>query len=85
MIEFVCALLLVYTGVIFVRIVLSWFPIEPGSGLSGLYRVLYDITEPVMAPVRGLMPNVGGGGVAIDFSPIIVLVGLFILRGVLCG
>lgn len=85
MTEFICALLLVYLAVVFIRIVLSWFPTEPGSSIASLHRVLYDLTEPVLAPVRGLLPTVGGGGMAIDLSPIIVILGLTIIRGVLCG
>lgn len=82
--ELVCALLLVYFVVLFARIILSWFPVQPGSSLASVHRVLYDLTEPVLAPVRGLIPPLGGGGMAFDLSPIIVFVGLSIIRGVLC-
>lgn len=82
--ELVCALLLVYFMVLFARIILSWFPVQPDSGLASVHRVLHDLTEPVLAPVRGLIPPLGGGGMAFDLSPIIVFVALSILRGVLC-
>lgn len=84
MLDLLCSFLLVYFFVLFARIILSWFPMEPGSGLASVHRVLYDLTEPVLAPVRGLIPPLGGSGMAFDLSPIIVFVALTILRGVIC-
>lgn len=81
----VCAFLTVYFVVMIARILLSWFPMQPGSPLASIHRLLYDLTEPVLAPVRGLIPPVGGGGMAFDLSPIVVFVGLQILRAALCG
>lgn len=79
-----CAFLLVYFFVLFARIILSWFPMEPGSGLASVHRVLYDLTEPVLAPVRGLIPPLGGSGMAFDLSPIIVFVALTIIQSAIC-
>lgn len=44
-------------------------------------RLLVDVTEPLLAPVRRFMPSAGG----IDFSPTVVLVLLFILQRVLAS
>jgi YggT family protein len=66
-------LLQLYIFVIFVRVVLSWFPISPDSPLAAVYRFVYSITEPVLGPIRRLMPGVGVGGMGLDLSPIIVL------------
>lgn len=86
MLDLLCALILVYFVVLFARIILSWFPMQPGTGLSGAHRVLHDVTEPVLAPVRRLIPPVGGAGMAFDLSPIVVFVALAVLRGALgCG
>lgn len=48
-------------------IVISW--VAPGSHNPAIY-LLYQITEPVMAPVRSLLPNMGG----LDFSPILLFI-----------
>ena len=48
-------------------IILSW--IAPGSSHPAVY-LLYQITEPVMAPVRKLIPSMGG----LDLSPILVFI-----------
>ena len=79
-----CGLLQAYVIVIFARIILSWFPIEPGSGLASVYSVLYTITEPVLAPVRRIIPPLGGSAMSLDLSPILVVVGLQILQSAIC-
>jgi YggT family protein len=43
-----------------------------------LNSILLDLTEPVLRPVRGIMPSTG----MLDFSPLVVLIALGILRGV---
>jgi YggT family protein len=78
-------LLWLYWVVLFVRILMSWFPITPGSPIESVHSVLFALTEPVLAPVRRMVPPVRLGMSAIDLSAIIVLIGLQILRGVLCS
>lgn len=54
-------------------IILSW--VAPGSNNPALY-LLYQLTEPVMAPFRRLLPAMGG----IDFSPILVFIVINVLQ-----
>ena len=68
-----CTLAQLYMLALFIRIVLSWFPISPGGAMAGIFSFLYNITEPVLGPVRRLLPPVGMGGMGLDLSPIIVL------------
>ncbi|MBW3667774.1 MAG: YggT family protein [Actinobacteria bacterium] len=79
-----CQLLQLYVLLLFARIILSWFPISPDSGLSTIFGLLYSITEPVLGPVRRMLPPVGIGGMGLDLSPIIVLFGVQILRSAVC-
>jgi YggT family protein len=59
---------------VFGRVLLSWF--DP-SGRSALARFLIGTTEPLLAPIRSLLPPAG----MMDFSPLIVLIVLgFIWR-----
>ena len=74
-----CYLLNIYLLLIFGRIILSWFPISPGSALASVYRILYTITEPVLGPIRRVMPTIGFGGMGLDLSPIIVIFGVQLL------
>ena len=67
-----CLAAQLYVFVMFARIILSWFPIQPGSALAPVFSVLYAVTEPVLGPIRRLLPPVGIGGMGIDLSPMIV-------------
>ncbi len=62
---------------IFARVILSWVRVSPYHPTWGpIINFIYQVTEPIMAPVRNIMPPMGG----FDFSPIIVLLGLDFLR-----
>ena len=82
--ELVCSLLTLYVILVFARIIASWFPISPDSGLAGVIGFLYTVTEPVLGPVRRAMPMVRLGGLGLDLSPIVVLFGIRILQGFIC-
>ena len=79
MTNILCPVLQLYLVALFGRIILSWFPISPDSAIASIYGFLYTITEPVLAPVRRVIPPIGGGGMAFDLSPIIVLIVLQVL------
>ena len=79
----VCWALQLYVFALFGRIILSWFPISSGSPMATIYSFLYTITEPVLGPVRRMIPPIGGGGMAFDLSPIIVLVVIQVVIGAL--
>jgi YggT family protein len=68
----------IYSFVILARVLMSWINVDPYSPLA---RVIYDLTEPVLAPARNLLPPAAG----LDFSPIIVLVVLQILGTMLAN
>lgn len=71
----------IYSFIILVRVLISWFPdINP---YSPPVRFLYEITEPVLAPVRNFLrqqfPDMG----MFDFSPIVVMIGLTLLTRII--
>ena len=76
----ICALLIGYMVVLGGRAVLSWFPIRPGTPLASIYGVLHDLTEPVLAPMRRIIPPAG----MFDLSFLVLFVVLSILRGFVC-
>ena len=57
-----------------VRAILSFFPISYGSAAHRVNSVLVRVTEPVISPVRRLIPPLGSRGVSIDLSFIVVIV-----------
>ena len=79
-----CRLLDAYLIVMFARIILSWFPVNPGTALASVYGFLYSITEPVLGPIRRVIPPLGMGGMGLDLSPLVVFFGISILRSAIC-
>jgi len=73
------SLLWLYTLVLIGRAVISWFPITPGTPLETVARVLERLTEPLLRPIRRILPPVRAGGMAIDLSIIIAILGLGIV------
>jgi YggT family protein len=61
---------------IFVRVIMSWVPMRLPFGLNEL---VFNVTEPVLSPIRRYMPIAGG----MDFSPFIALLLIQILASVL--
>jgi YggT family protein len=81
---FICLLIYAYQIVIFVRIIMSWIPPTPGTTYAQIFEFFDTITEPVLGPVRRALPPMRMGMAALDLSPIVVIIGLIILRAVLC-
>ena len=70
-------LLTVYMWIIVIRAVLSWIHPDP---YNPIIRLINQLTEPVMAPIRRMIPLRGMG---IDFSPIIILLAIVFLQSFL--
>ena len=86
----VCLVLTVYWIILLIRVLVSWaylFGLRPP--ISGPFRtvldLLDDVTEPVLRPLRALIPPIRAGGVGIDLSIIIAFVILLVLRSALCS
>ena len=68
-------LLDIYSWILIIRAILSWVNPNP---YNPVVQILYRITEPVLAPVRRVVPPVGG----LDLSPLVVLVAIWIVKAV---
>ncbi len=66
----------VLTLIVLGRALLSWF--DPGFRTT-IGQLLVQITEPLLAPIRRIMPSTG----AIDLSPIVLIIGLQFVRQIL--
>ena len=85
LLDIVCVVLTVYTILLFARVIVSWaymFGFRPP--LSGPVRklldLLDDVTDPVLRPLRAMIPPIRAGGVGIDLSIIVAFVILAVLR-----
>lgn len=67
----------IYYFVLFARIILSWFMVGGGAGnqtVDSIYRVVYGLTEPLLAPLRRIIPAINLGTGKLDLSPIVLLI-----------
>jgi YggT family protein len=76
-----CALVTTYMVVLIVRAIMSWFPIRPGTPVASIYRVLLDLTEPVLAPMRRMIPPAG----MFDLSFLVLFLIITVVRQVVCS
>jgi YggT family protein len=77
-------LLELFMLVLFARAILSWIPLAYDSPWQRVSRVLASITEPVLRPVRRLLPPARIGNAALDLSFLVVFLGIqFVLIPVL--
>ena len=84
--DYVNTLVYVYLILIFVRILMTWFPRMPyNRWLSAFLKFVTDVTDPYLNLFRRFLPPVGGGGFAIDLSPMIGIIVLFVLQAVVVG
>jgi YggT family protein len=80
----VCLLLQVFAAVIFVRVILEWVPVSDEHPVGRLRRWLRAVTQPVLAPIRALIPPLRVGSVAVDLSPVILILLLNLAAAALC-
>jgi len=84
--DYVSALFLVYVILIFIRIVASFIPRMPyRPWLKAILDFAHEVTDPYLNFFRRFLPPVGGGGFALDLSPMIGLFLLFIAQAIVVG
>jgi len=77
MLGLISALLTIYSLILLARVFMTWMPnLDPQNPVV---KFLFDATEPVLAPVRRVLPPMQG----IDFSPIVVFVIINIIQRLL--
>ena len=67
-----------YSLIVLAAVILSWVQLPPENPLS---RVTRALTEPLLAPIRRIVPVLGG----LDVSPWVLLLALRLVRGILLG
>jgi YggT family protein len=81
--DYVRALFLVYFILIFIRILLSWIPRMPYyPWLRAIVDFVHQVVDPYLNIFRRFIPPLGGGGLAIDISPILAIIVLLIVQGI---
>ena len=72
------AFIQILTWAIVARSLLSWFPIDQSSPL---YQLLFRVTEPIIEPLRRVMPNTG----MMDLSPLAAIIMLIVMSQLVAG
>lgn len=84
--DYVGALFVVYVILIFIRIVASFVPRMPYNPyLRAVLDFAQEVTDPYLNFFRRFIPALGGGGFALDLSPMIGLIVLFVARALIVG
>ena len=84
--DYVSALFVVYVILIFARIVISFVPRMPyRPWLRSLLDFVTETTDPYLNFFRRFLPPIGGGGFALDLSPMIGLIVLFVAQALVVG
>lgn len=84
--DYVGALFLVYLILIIIRVLLTWIPRLPyNRALRASIGFIEEVTDPYLNLFRRFLPPIGGGGFALDLSPILGIILLIILQRVVVG
>lgn len=84
--DYVGALFLVYIILILLNILISWVPRMPyHPALRATLDFITETTNPYLNIFRRVLPPIGGGGFALDLSPMLGLIVLFIARALVVG
>ena len=69
-------LLDIYSFIVFGAVIASWVQLPPDNPIANF---LHAMTEPLLGPIRSVLPDMAG----LDFSPLVLLFGVRMLRGIL--
>lgn len=85
--DYVNAIFVVYIVLIFANILISYVPRLPTYSpvLRAVLDFVTETTNPYLNLFRRVLPTVGGGGFALDLSPVIGIIVLFVLQAVVVG
>jgi YggT family protein len=84
--DYVSALFLVYIILIFLNILISWIPRMPyNRPLRAALDFVKETTDPYLNLFRRFLPPIGGSGFALDLSPMVGVIVLFVLQAIVVG
>lgn len=84
--DYVAALFLVYIVLIFINILISFIPRMPyRPWLRSVLDFVTDVTNPYLNIFRRVLPPIGGGGFALDLSPMVGIIVLYVAEAIIVG
>ena len=79
LVQFVSLLTFALWAAILARVILSWITVDQSSAFYPLVAFVHEITEPILGPIRAVLPNLG----FLDLSPMVALLLMGLIRQVL--
>jgi YggT family protein len=77
-------LITLYIWILIITAFLSWIPIQNSQGgLVTTKRILARITEPVLRPLRAVLPRPNVGGVGVDLSVLVAVIVLVVINNII--
>jgi YggT family protein len=84
--DYVQAVFIVYFILIFIRILISWVPRMPyNRTLHAVLGFVEEVTDPYLNFFRRFIPPIGGGGFALDLSPMLAMILLYFVGWIVVG
>ena len=84
MLRLLCSLLFLYTIAIIARVILSWVGVPGNHPVGQLLAVLSRLVDPPLRSIGRIVPAIPLGGVRLDLSALVLLVGIAVVRGIIC-
>jgi YggT family protein len=84
LLDFLIFLLQVYLYAVIAWIILSWIRVSPDHPVARVSVFLDRIIYPVILPLRRVLPPLRLGGMALDLSPLVLMLGISLLRRFVC-
>lgn len=84
--DYVGALFVVYLILVLLNVLISWVPRMPyNRALRATLDFVKETTDPYLNFFRRFLPPLGGGGFALDLSPMIGVIVLLVARAIVVG
>jgi len=83
-VSIICLLLQIYFLAVLAWVVLSWVQVSSVHPLGKVQVFLDRIIYPVILPLRRVLPPLRLGGMALDLSPLVLMLGISLLRRYVC-
>ena len=80
----ICLLLQIYFLAVLAWVILSWVQVSSVHPLGRVQVFLDRIIYPVILPLRRVLPPIRLGGMALDLSPLVLMLGISLLRRFIC-
>ena len=84
MLRIICTLLDIYIVAIIARVILSWVGVPGDHPVGRLVAVLSKFVDPPLRSIGRVMPTIPIGGIRLDLSPLVLLIGISLVSRVIC-